>query len=75
MQRPLIGYNTLHNTLVVYVYHITNQLKYTMLIKILILKWLLHVSAVCGHPQVVYKIVEHVTHYRNDGSSTRKIRK
>jgi hypothetical protein len=39
MQRPLIGYNTLHNTLVAYVYEITNQLKCTMLIKILILKY------------------------------------
>jgi hypothetical protein len=52
MQRSLIGYSSLHNTLVVYVQDITNQLKCIMLIKIL--KPLLHVSTVCGHPQVIY---------------------
>jgi hypothetical protein len=35
MQRSLIGYNSLHNALVVYVQDITNQLKCIMLIKIL----------------------------------------
>jgi hypothetical protein len=39
MQRTLIGYNSLHNTLFVYVHDITNQLKCIMLIKILILKY------------------------------------
>jgi hypothetical protein len=39
MQRSLIDYNSLHNTLFVYVQDITNRLKCIMLIKILILKY------------------------------------
>jgi hypothetical protein len=39
MQRSLIGYNSLRNTLVVYFQDITNQLKCIMLIKMLILKY------------------------------------
>jgi hypothetical protein len=55
MQRQLIGHNSLHNTLVAYVYDVKQIKMYNVTIKILILlKLLLHVSAVQGHHQVTY---------------------